>query len=120
MQSMINSIAEVFEERIKENRGDKIRDWGEILSAKPFLGTQAVKLGLIDNTGSLYDAIRTARRLAGLPETAPVKWVKPRKPTLLVLGGGESKAMKLSYEILLMWPLPTGIDPTQLIVAEAR
>ena len=122
MQSMINSIAEVFEERVKENRGDKIRDWGEILSARPFLGTQAVKLGLIDDTGSLYDAIRTARRLAGLPETAPVKWVKPRKPTLLelLLGGGESKAMKLSYEILLMWPLPTGIDPTQLIVAEAR
>ena len=119
LQSMVDSIARVFEERVEENRGDKIRDWDEILTARPFIGMQALKLGLIDDIGNLEDAIDAARALAGLPETAPVKWIKPRKPSLLelLLGGGESKAMKLSYEILLMWPLPTGIEPDQLITA---
>ena len=36
---------------------------------------------------------------------------------MVVLGGGESESMKLSYEILMMWPLPSAIDPSQLIAA---
>ena len=119
MQTLVDSIADIFEKRVKESRGDKIKDWDEVLTARPYLGVQAAEIGLVDKVGSLEDAVRDARSLAGLPETAPAKWIKPRKPTLLelLLGGGESESMKLSYEILMMWPLPSAIDPSQLIAA---
>ena len=118
MQSLVNSIAEIFEKRVKESRKDKIKNWDEVLTARPYLGVQAAEIGLVDKVGSLEDAIKEARRLANLPETVQAKWIKPRKPSLLelLLGGGESKSMKLSYEILMMWPLPSAIDPNQLIV----
>jgi len=118
MQSMVNSIAKIFEERVRESRGDKIKSWDEILTARPYLGVQAVNVGLIDEIGSLEDAVKDARTLAGLPETAPTRWIKPKAPSLLelLLGGGESEEMKLSYEVLMMWPLPSAIDPDQLTV----
>ncbi|MEM3921421.1 MAG: signal peptide peptidase SppA [Nitrososphaerota archaeon] len=116
MQELVDAIAKVFTDRVRESRGEKIKDWSEILSARPYLGAQAMELGLIDKVGGLEDAINEARRLAGLPEAAPTRWIKPRAPSLLelLLGGGESHGMKLSYEILMMWPLPSGIDPSQI------
>ncbi len=119
MQSMVNSIAKIFEERVRESRGDKIKSWDEVLTARPYLGVQAVNVGLIDEIGSLEDAVKDARTLAGLPETAPTRWIKPKAPSLLelLLGGGESEGMKLSYEVLMMWPLPSGVNPSQLIAA---
>jgi len=123
MQSIIDSIARTFEERVREQRGDKIKDWNSILTARPYLGTEALELGLVDEVGSLSDAINLARELAGLPEYAPVKWIKPRKPSLLELllgGSGEvEKPMNLSYEALMMWPLPSIIDSSALLKAES-
>jgi len=120
MQVMVNRIAEIFEERVRESRGDKIKNWNAILTARPYLGAQALEVGLVDGVGSLDKAIAEARQLANLPETAPTKWIKPRKPSLLELLFGETskaESMKLSYEVLMMWPLPTGITPDQAITA---
>ena len=123
MQSIIDSIARTFEERVREQRGDKIKDWNSILTARPYLGTEALELGLVDEVGSLSDAINLARELAGLPGYAPAKWIKPRKPSLLELllgGSGEvEKPMNLSYEALMMWPLPSIIDSSTLLKAES-
>ncbi|MCS7132743.1 MAG: signal peptide peptidase SppA [Nitrososphaeria archaeon] len=123
MQSIVDTVAKVFADRVRETRGDKIRDWEYVLTARPFLGTQALELGLVDEVGSLEDAINLARRLAGLPEYAPARWIKPPTPSLLelLLGGvGEAeKPMKLSYEVLMMWPLPSMIDPNDVVKAGA-
>ena len=118
MQSIVDSIAEKFEERVRENRGDKIQNWSDVITAKPYLGSQAVKAGLVDEVGSLEDAVKIAENLASLPPIAPVKWIKPKKPSLLELLFGEStasKGMKLSYEVLMMWPLPSGIEPSDVL-----
>ena len=120
MQIMVNRIAGTFKERVRESRGDKIKDWNAILTARPYLGAQALEVGLVDDVGSLDKAVAEARQLANLPETAPTKWIKPRKPGLLELLFGETskaESMKLSYEVLMMWPLPTGITPDQAITA---
>lgn len=119
MQEMVNSIAKIFEKRVREARGDKIKNWDEVLTARPFLGAEAVEVGLVDEVGSLEDAVEDARELAGLSEYAPTRWIKPRKPSLLELlfGGGESGGMKLSYEVLMMWPLPSIISFGDIIQA---
>ena len=121
MQSIVNSIAGKFEERVQENRGDRIKDWNEVETARPYLGVQALEAGLVDEVGSLDDAVNLAKKLASLPAYAPTKWIKPKKPSLLelLLGEGtETEGMKLSYEVLMMWPLPSAIDPSQIIKAE--
>ena len=115
MQSMIEAVARQFVGRVREERGESIRDWDTVLTARPFTGEQAVQLGLIDRVGSFEDAKRIALEKAGLPETAPVRVIKPREPGLLeLLFGGFSSLlpsrhenMQLSYEILAMWPLPS-------------
>lgn len=114
MQSLIDSSAEIFRQRVWEVRGDKIRDWEEVTTARPYTGTQALEVGLVDRLGTLDDAIDLARQMAGLPEDAPAEWVRPPTPGLLdlLLGGTGSRAggPRLSYELLWMWPLPSGLE----------
>lgn len=117
MMSIINDIADVFKERVKEHRGNKIRDYNEVFTARPYTGLQALQVGLIDGVGSIDDAVKRACQLAGIPEDSPRKWIRPRAPSLLelLLGGGTAEqSMKLNYEVLLMWPLPMVIEPYQL------
>ncbi len=126
MQSLIDSSAELFRQRVWEVRGDKIRDWEEVITARPYTGTQALEVGLVDRLGTLDDAIDLARQMAGLPEDAPAEWVRPPTPGLLdlLLGGTGSRAgeVELSYELLWMWPLPTplgelGVSSVRLLGA---
>ena len=109
LQSMVNSTAKVFVERVREARGDKIKDWSEVLTARPYLGLEARELGLVDDVGDLDKAISEAKRLAGLPEVAPYRWVKHKPPSLLdLLFGGESmRPIGVSFELLYMWPPPS-------------
>lgn len=113
MQSLVSSIAETFVERVREARDRKILNWNEVLTARPYTGIQALDAGLIDDVGTLQDAKKIAIMLAGLQPDAEAVWVKPKKPSLfeIIFGSSElpSQRMRLSYEVLLMWPLPEGI-----------
>ncbi len=114
MQSLIDSSAEIFRQRVWEVRGSKIRDWEGVITARPYTGTQALEVGLVDRVGALDDAIDLARQMAGLPEDAPAEWIRPPTPGLLdlLLGGAGSRTggARLSYELLWMWPLPSGLE----------
>ncbi len=68
MMSMINAIADVFKERVREHRGNKIRDYNEVFTGRPYTGLQALEVGLIDGVGSIDDAVKRACQLAGIPE----------------------------------------------------
>ncbi|MFN4046223.1 MAG: signal peptide peptidase SppA, partial [Acidilobaceae archaeon] len=111
IQSLINDVAGVFASIVREHRGEKIRDWNEILRASIYSGRKAKELGLIDAVGTLEDAIKRARELAGLPEDAPARTIK-REVSLIDILLGRIETPKivsrepLSLEILVMWPLP--------------
>ncbi|MDW8084262.1 MAG: signal peptide peptidase SppA [Candidatus Caldarchaeum sp.] len=108
MTSMVKDIAELFVERVKAHRGGKVVDWEDVLTARPYTGIQAYRAGLVDGTGSLEEAVEKARQLAGLLAETPTRWIRPRPPSLLelLMPTGTGDAMKLTYEVLLMWPLP--------------
>ncbi|MDK2464387.1 MAG: hypothetical protein QI223_06430 [Candidatus Korarchaeota archaeon] len=76
-----------------------------------------MEVGLINQVGTLGDAINVARSVAGLPEDAPTYTIKPRPPGLLdpLFGGGVRSRFTLSCEVLLMWPLPTLSDPYRVV-----
>lgn len=114
---MVNETAKNFIKKVVENRGNKV-NISEIATAKPYLGEQALKVGLIDEIGSFEHAVFRAKQLSGLPEDAPTKVISPSKPSILDLLLNQEifnrsfteTPMELSYEILLMWPLPAQIN----------
>lgn len=112
-REMVNETARGFIEKVIENRGSKV-NLSEVITAKPYLGKQALNVGLVDEIGSFDYAVSRAKQLAGLPQDAPIKVISPPKPSVLDLllglntlsNGTKENPMEISYEILLMWPLP--------------
>lgn len=71
-EEMIGSLGDRFLDRLAEHRNIESAALAEIATARVFLGEDAVRLGLIDGTGYLDDALDAARRLGGLPEDGRV------------------------------------------------
>lgn len=66
---------------------EKAHEWGD---AKIFTGRQALKLGLIDELGSLDTAINVIRKKALIDETTKIEWVKvPKRKTFWSFLGGD-------------------------------
>jgi protease-4 len=114
---MVNETANNFIKKVVENRGNKV-NISEIETARPYLGEQALKVGLIDKIGSFEYAVFRAKQLSGLPEDTPTKVISPPKPSILdallnqkIFNRSFTEIpTELSYEILLMWPLPAQIN----------
>lgn len=125
IRRIVDGVASVFAEKVREHRGDKIRDYREILRAGVYTGVEAEKLGLVDRIGTLEDAIGRARELAGLPGDTPVRWVERRASILDVMLGRVQplrapilvERNPTSVEVLLMWPLPVEIAEKALVVS---
>jgi len=123
-RNMTEEDAEVFEEIVSElftifkNRVEEHRDIKDekVYTGRPFLAKQALELGLIDDIGTLDDAKKKARELAGLPEEAPIKELEPPRPSLFetLFGLSSQSNLKIlpSYEILCIWPPPAVIIKT--------
>lgn len=71
-EEMIGTLGARFLERLKEHREIGEDALAEIATARVFLGSEAVELGLVDGTGYISDALAEARKRAGLPEDARV------------------------------------------------
>ena len=72
---MIEGIAKTFHQQyidqVKSSR-PRLDDDVEYFDGRVFTGSQAMKNGLVDQTGYLDDAIATARQLAGLSADSPI------------------------------------------------
>lgn len=79
-EEMIDSLGDRFLGHLTEHRKIEEAALAEIATARVFLGEDAVRLGLIDGTGYLDDALDTARRLGGLPEDGRVVVYSRRSP----------------------------------------
>jgi protease-4 len=77
LQSVINDTYDQFVEVLVENRGLSKEEVLEIADGSIFTGRQAQKLGLIDELGTLEDAIKIAGEMAGIE--GPPKTIKERK-----------------------------------------
>lgn len=86
LHRIIKRVHKHFIEILLERRGEKIRksNLTDVINAMIYLGDEALEIGLVDHVGSLDYAIEVAKKLAGLPEDAPVVEVKPRTRTSLL------------------------------------
>lgn len=112
VQKLIDHVARDFASKVMTHRGEKITNLREILRAGVYVGEEAVRLGLVDSLGTLDDAIKRARAIAGLPDSAPVRRISYQPGLLDILGLRSPIAKRdvMTLEILLMWPLPSSLS----------
>lgn len=72
IRTMVDELAQRFLNLVKKHRKPGKDALSEISSARVYLASRAMELGLIDNIGYLNDAILKAKSLAELPDDAKV------------------------------------------------
>lgn len=98
LSDIVNKTAELFIKRVRENRPDVSQ---EVLTAKIYMGSDALAAGLVDEIGTLEDAIKIARELANLPPYTPVKTIeKPRGLLERLLRGSLAIPLEVSLRTL--------------------
>lgn len=86
MQGMIDEYYEQFIEVVAEGRGLSEEEVRNLATGQIYTGTEAKKLGLIDELGDLETAINLTAGIAGI-ETPIVEYYQPPRPTIWSLLG---------------------------------
>jgi protease IV len=96
-QDIVTQLHSQFVRDVAQGRKEKMKyeEVARIADGRIFTGEQALKLKLVDQLGSIDDAVRTAGKLAGMDGEPARLWPKPRDERLLdlLLGDGEAEAL---------------------------
>lgn len=79
--SMMEDVYEQFTTKAAEGRKMPIERLRELAGGKVYTGRQAKQNGLIDELGTLHDAVTSAKKLAGLPDDKKVQIEVLPEPT---------------------------------------
>ncbi|MBI5204923.1 MAG: signal peptide peptidase SppA [Nitrospirae bacterium] len=66
LQNVLDDVHEQFIKAVSEGRKKPLDDIKELADGRIFTGRQALEIGLVDELGSLEDAINVAAKLAGI------------------------------------------------------
>ncbi|HEX8254043.1 MAG TPA: signal peptide peptidase SppA [Thermoanaerobaculia bacterium] len=94
-QTIVAQLHSQFVRDVARGRGNRMKqeEVARLADGRIFTGEQALQLKLIDELGSIDDAVRTAGKLAGIDGEPTKLWPKPREERLLeLLTGGEANA----------------------------
>jgi len=84
---MMNDVFELFAKRVKDGRGGKLKDFEKISGGRVYSGRQAMANGLIDEIGTLDNAIAWTTKKAGLNDVDFKILNKKPDPMLKLLRG---------------------------------
>ncbi len=98
-EELIRTMYAEFVGHVAAARGQPKEEIEALAQGRVWSGTRALKLGLVDVEGGLWEALRLARLRAGLPVDRPVElaegpapeWIDPALYTLLEIPGLESR-----------------------------
>lgn len=74
LQNLIDDMYMQFKGAISLGRNITLAEVEDLAQGKVYTGEQALKVKLVDQLGTLYDAIDEAKKMANLPEDARVQW----------------------------------------------
>lgn len=102
LQGMVNDIYEQFIDVVAKGRKMDRNKVRELADGRIFTGRQAKALGLVDDLGNYYDAVRIAGKMAGIEGEPQTIEYGPVSPWDRFLGGisGKLAAGLLEREIL--------------------
>jgi protease-4 len=72
LDATLDAIYADFVAKVAQGRGRPVEEIEVIARGRVWTGTDALRIGLVDQLGGLRDALRIARSRAGLPSDAPV------------------------------------------------
>jgi protease-4 len=72
LDASLDAIYTDFVAKVAQGRGRPVEEIESIARGRVWTGTDALRIGLVDELGGLRDALRIARSRAGLPSDAPV------------------------------------------------
>jgi protease IV len=68
----VQRVYDTFRTRVADGRGKSLAEVETLARGRVWTGLQAKENGLVDEIGTVFDAIELAQKLSGLPEHAPV------------------------------------------------
>jgi len=92
LQGIINDVFDQFVEAVAKGRKMPEAQVRKIADGRVFTGRQAKAYKLVDEIGSLHDAVRLATHSAGIPEDSRVVELGKRTPLQFLLGDTETIA----------------------------
>jgi protease IV len=73
----VQRVYDTFRARVADGRGKSLEEVEILARGRVWTGLQAKENGLVDEIGTVFDAIELAQKLSGLPEHAPVVHFTP-------------------------------------------
>lgn len=95
-QAIVTQLHSQFVRDVAHGRSKKMKfeEVARVADGRIFTGEQALQLKLVDQLGSIDDAVRTAGKLAGIEGEPQKLWPKRREDRLLeLLTGGDADAL---------------------------
>ena len=95
-QGIVTQLHTQFVRDVAQGRSAKLKtdEVARLADGRIFTGEQALQLKLVDELGSIDDAVRTAGRMAGIKGEPARLWPKRREGTLLeLLSAGDADAL---------------------------
>ena len=92
MNEMIIGIYDDFLSRVSKGRGMSIAQVDSIARGRVWTGTEAKRIGLVDELGGLKEAIKYASEKAGMAQDAKVKTLPKMEDPFTELLGGVAEA----------------------------
>lgn len=95
-QDIVSQLHSQFVRDVAKGRSAKLKqeEVARIADGRVFTGEQALQLKLVDELGSIDDAVRTAGKMAGIQGEPARVWPKPSEGSLFdLLGSGEANAL---------------------------
>jgi protease IV len=68
----VERVYDTFRTRVADGRSKTLEEVETLARGRVWTGLQAKENGLVDEIGTVFDAIALAKKLSGLPESAPV------------------------------------------------
>lgn len=80
IEGQIQHVYDEFKDRVSRGRGMEVRELESIAGGRVWTGTEALDLGLVDETGGFREALRKARELGGIERDVPELLTKVSPP----------------------------------------
>lgn len=85
LQKLTEQVYRQFALRVEQGRAGKIKDISELATGRVFTGREAVKLGLVDEIGTLADAVDRVAKDAGTESYHVIMLPKPKTLPEIIL-----------------------------------
>jgi len=110
-QEIVDETYEGFVERVAQARDLPLEDVRELADGSIYTGQQALELGLVDEVGTLDDAVAKAAEMGGIEGEPRVINLKPSLTFLDLMYGFQGRSTVPTLEEILGW---SGVPSLQL------